>query len=290
MRFSGALNHRKSLKSELYIQCIATAAIHAARSANSTSAKPSASRAGATASATMAACCSSTCATITASPRLSPIPTARPSRMPRSCARNGWCGSTARCASVRAEPRTRNCRPAWSRFTFPRSRCSGPAGDLPMPVFGDQEYPEEIRLKYRFLDLRRERLHKNIMLRGQVIDFDPPPDEGGRLLRIPDADPDGIVAGRRARLSRALAHPSGKILRAAAGAAAIQAADHGVGLRPLFPDRALLPRRGCARRPFAGRILSARSGDELRHAAGRVRGGRAGDARRVRGIRRTASR
>jgi aspartyl-tRNA synthetase len=46
----------------------------------------------------------------------------------------------------------------------------GPAGDLPMPVFGDQEYPEEIRLKYRFLDLRRERLHRNIMLRGQVID------------------------------------------------------------------------------------------------------------------------
>lgn len=46
----------------------------------------------------------------------------------------------------------------------------GPAGELPMPVFGDQEYPEDIRLRYRFLDLRRERLHKNIMLRGQVID------------------------------------------------------------------------------------------------------------------------
>lgn len=46
----------------------------------------------------------------------------------------------------------------------------GPAGDLPMPVFGDQEYPEEIRLKYRFLDLRRDRLHRNIMMRGQVID------------------------------------------------------------------------------------------------------------------------
>src|SRR5882724_10270211 len=46
----------------------------------------------------------------------------------------------------------------------------GPAAELPMPVFGDQEYPEDIRLKYRFLDLRRERLHKNIMLRGQVID------------------------------------------------------------------------------------------------------------------------
>src|SRR6202047_1593526 len=46
----------------------------------------------------------------------------------------------------------------------------GPAAELPMPVFGDQEYPEEIRLKYRFLDLRREHLHNNIMLRGAVID------------------------------------------------------------------------------------------------------------------------
>jgi aspartyl-tRNA synthetase len=46
----------------------------------------------------------------------------------------------------------------------------GPAGELPMPVFGDAEYPEETRLKYRFLDLRREHMHKNIMLRGQVID------------------------------------------------------------------------------------------------------------------------
>ena len=46
----------------------------------------------------------------------------------------------------------------------------GPAAELPMPVFGDQEYPEEIRLKYRFLDLRREKLHANIMLRGRVID------------------------------------------------------------------------------------------------------------------------
>ncbi|MEZ5765306.1 MAG: aspartate--tRNA ligase [Xanthobacteraceae bacterium] len=46
----------------------------------------------------------------------------------------------------------------------------GPAADLPLPVFGDLDYPEDVRLKYRFLDLRRERLHKNIMTRGAIID------------------------------------------------------------------------------------------------------------------------
>ena len=43
------------------------------------------------------------------------------------------------------------------------------AQELPLPVFGDQEYPEEIRLRYRYLDLRRERLHANIVLRANVI-------------------------------------------------------------------------------------------------------------------------
>ncbi len=46
----------------------------------------------------------------------------------------------------------------------------GQAAELPMPVFGEQDYPEETRLKYRFLDLRRERIHNNILLRGKVID------------------------------------------------------------------------------------------------------------------------
>ncbi len=45
----------------------------------------------------------------------------------------------------------------------------GAAEELPLPVFGDQDYPEETRLTYRFLDLRRESLHNNIMLRSKVI-------------------------------------------------------------------------------------------------------------------------
>ena len=45
------------------------------------------------------------------------------------------------------------------------------ANELPIPVFGEQDYPEDIRLKYRFLDLRREEMHKNIVLRSKVISF-----------------------------------------------------------------------------------------------------------------------
>ena len=43
--------------------------------------------------------------------------------------------------------------------------------ELPMPVFGEQDYPEETRLKYRFLDLRRQEMHNNIILRSKVISF-----------------------------------------------------------------------------------------------------------------------
>jgi aspartyl-tRNA synthetase len=80
----------------------------------------------------------------------------------------------------------------------------GPADDLPLPVFGDQEYPEETRLTYRFLDLRRERLHRNLMTRGRSSTH-PRAHEGGRLLRVPDADPHRLLARGRARLPGAVA-------------------------------------------------------------------------------------
>ena len=160
------------------------------------------------------------------------------------------------------------------------------AEELPLPVFGEPDYPEDLRLKYRYLDLRRETLHRNIVLRNEIIRSIRRRMIEAGLPRVPDADPDRLLAGRRARLPGAVAPASRQVLRAAAGAAAVQAADDGRGLRPLLPDRALLPRRGRARRPLARRVLPARRRDELRHAGGRVRRHRARDARRVRGVRR----
>ncbi len=134
----------------------------------------------------------------------------------------------------------------------------GAAEELPLQVFGEAEYPEETRLKYRFLDLRREGLHANIMLRAKVItslrkrmeaqgftEFQTP------ILTAssPEGARDFLVPSRL--------HP-GQVLCAAAGAAAVQAADHGGGFRPVLSDRTLLPRRGSAGGSVAGGVLSAR--------------------------------
>ena len=78
-------------------------------------------------------------------------------------------GRGAGAPRVPPAPKIPNCRPAPSRCSPASIEVLGPAGELPMPVFGEQEYPEEVRLKYRFLDLRRERLHRNIMRRGAII-------------------------------------------------------------------------------------------------------------------------
>ena len=102
----------------------------------------------------------------------------------------------------------------------------------------------------------------------------PPPRDHARDARVPrrpplrrhrDADADQGDARGRARLPGALAHAPRQVLRAAAVAADLQAAPDDGRLRPLLPDRALLPRRGPARRPPAG-IHAARRRDLLPRA------------------------
>ena len=106
----------------------------------------------------------------------------------------------------------------------------GQAADLPLPVFGDIEYPEETRLKYRFLDLRRQKLHDNIMLRGKVIDSLRSRMKAGGFFEfqtpiLTASSPEGA----RDYLVPSRVHP-GKFLCAAAGPAAVQTVADGGGL------------------------------------------------------------
>ncbi len=128
---------------------------------------------------------------------------------------------------------------------------------LPMQVGGEEKYPDEIRLKYRFIDLRRDRVHRNIILRAKVIasirqrmiaagftEFQTPiltasSPEGARDFLVP------------ARL-----HP-GKFYALPQAPQQFKQTHHGGRFRPLLPDFALLPRRGEPRRPFARRVLPA---------------------------------
>ncbi len=126
-------------------------------------------------------------------------------RRPRALSPNGWCASTARWWRARPRPSIPICRPARSSSGSARIEVLSEAEELPLPVFGEPDYPEETRLKYRFLDLRRERLHKNIMLRAGDHLVDPPAHDRAGLHRVPDADPDRVLAGRRARLPGAVA-------------------------------------------------------------------------------------
>ena len=94
---------------------------------------------------------------------------------------------------------------------------------LPMQVAGEERFPEDIRLKYRFIDLRREKLHRNMMLRSRRSSPRCAAHDRAGISGIPDADPDRVLPGRGARLPGAVAHASRQVLRPAAGAAAVQA-------------------------------------------------------------------
>ena len=144
------------------------------------------------------------------------------------------------------------------------------AEPLPLQVASDAEFPEETRLRYRFLDLRREQLHRNIVLRSRVIaSIRRRMIDGGftefQTPILTSSSPEGA----RDYLVPSRVHP-GKFYALPAGAPAVQAAPDGGGLRPILPDRAVLPGRGRPGRPLARRVLPARLRDVVRDPGGRL--------------------
>ena len=97
---------------------------------------------------------------------------------------------------------------------------------LPFDVRDSKATREDVRLKYRYIDLRNPEIHSNIVLRSQVLSF---------LRKEMD-----LPRGRQRLLSPQPQAP-GQILRPAPGAPAVQAASDGVRLRQVFPDSPLLP-------------------------------------------------
>ena len=163
-------------------------------------------------------------------------------------------GEGARCGAGQPEDPDRRDRglssPAW--------RCWAAADELPLPVFGEVGLPRgdpaDATASSTCGGRELHAQHDAALERGRGP---AQADVGAGLQRVPDADHHRLLARRRARLPGAVAAASGQVLRAAAGAAAVQAADHGGGVRPLLPDRALFPRRRPARRPLARRTSTS---------------------------------
>ena len=129
---------------------------------------------------------------------------------------------------------------------------------------------EDLRLKYRYLDLRRPEMQRTLMLRQRIIKAMRELLRRARLHRRRDADPRPQHAGRRPRLPGAQPRSQRAVLRPAAVAAALQADPDGRRLRPLRAGRPLLSRRGPAGRPPAG-VHAARPGDVVRRRRRRDR-------------------
>ena len=160
---------------------------------------------------------------------------------------------------------TRSCRRAKSRFASARSGCSTRRRRRRSLLPTTRGLRGHAAAATAISICAAPRMQQNLALRHRVYDGGP------RVLRQPglsrdrNADPDALDARRRARLSRAQPRPPGRVLRAAAVAAALQADPDGRGHGPLLPDRALLPRRGSARRPPAG-VHAGRRRDLVRDA------------------------
>ena len=153
-------------------------------------------------------------------------------------------------APGRHDQRERSC-PAASRCCAHELEILNASVPVPFQL-DDENLSETTRLTHRVLDLRRaaDAEEPDAALQGGDGRAASYLDAHG-LRRHRDADADQEHAGRRARLPGAVARAPRRVLRAAAVAAALQAAADGRGLRPLLPDRQVLPRRGPARRPPA---------------------------------------
>ena len=173
-------------------------------------------------------------------------------------------------------------RPARSRSSSARLTLLNEAKTPPFPIADDTPVSEDVRLKYRYLDLRRPRLQSNIVLRHRVTIGDPAATSTSNgFLEIETPILDEVHARRRARLPGAEPRASGRVLRAAAVAAALQADPDDRGHGPLRADLQVLPRRGPARRSPA-RVHAGRRRDVVRAAGDDLRRHRAADARHLR--------
>ena len=241
-------------------------------------------RAGSTGGATRASSSSWTSATATASPRSSstrPTPRA-PTRSRAGSAPSSWSRVAGEVAQRLAG--TENAEAADRRDRAPRDRRRDPdrGEDAAVPhQRPDAPVDETLRLKYRYLDIRREPMAASpaaALPAWSRRSARSTTRNGFVEVETPDAHQEH--ARGRPRLHRPEPAPAGQRLRPAAEPAAAQAAADGRRRRPLLPDRALLPRRGPARRPPA-RVHPARPRDELRRRGDR-HGLRRGDGDRGR--------